>query len=239
MDKLDENFFITPGVNLQENDSELRTVVHLPAVKLRDRWNTTKGRAILTRWQTNGFRRDVLNDLVGKFYNHTDIRGIDLSGESLQSVDLSYIDFFCADLTNTTFERYDLTERWLSQSDLSGTQFIWAPMNNVLIDDVEFDNRIKFIGVNLASVNFTLAALVKELAIGQQKIEHLERRSPYFAMFLRLACDYGRSFRRFLICCVGVIFVFSLVHYFIPDTINYMGFFRLSLLFRVNIYEDG
>lgn len=220
MDKLDENFFIAPGTNLQGNDSELTTVIHLSIAQLRARWNTPKGRSILTRWETNRFKRDVLNESVGKYYDHTDLRGIDLSNKLLRNVNLSDIDFFGANLSNTTIERSSLTNSWLSCTDISGTTFEWTKMDGVILDDVTFNNRTKFLGINLTSIDFTLASLLQDLAVGQQKIEHLERRSPFFATFLKWTCDYGRSFRKFLICCIGAILMFSLLYYLVPNTIN-------------------
>ena len=220
MDGLDLDFFIRPGINLLVENEEFTTIINLPKEQLRARWNTPNGRSILTRWKTNGFRREILNNLVGRYNGHTDIRGINLSKEILQNIDLAHIDFFGAYLVDTTFERCNLTDSWLSHSNICGTIFKWATMGDVLIDDVEFDTRTKFIGVNLNAIDFTLASLLQELAIGQQKIEHLERRNPYFARFLRWTCDYGRSFSRFVMCCMGVILIFSLVYYHIPKTIN-------------------
>jgi hypothetical protein len=229
MDKLDENFFITPGVNLQENDSQLTTVINLSVSQLRERWNTTKGRSILTTWETNNYKRDVLNESVGRYYDHTDIRGINLLHKHLINVDLSEVDFFSANLGDTTFERCNLANAWLSHTDLSGETFKWSKMNDVILDSVIFNNRTKFLGVNLSAIDFTLASLLQELAVGQQKIDHLERRSHYFAMFLKWTCDYGRSFRRLVLCCIVVIFIFSLMYSLIPNTVNSSDF--LSCLY--------
>jgi uncharacterized protein YjbI with pentapeptide repeats len=242
MDRFDEYFFITPGVDFQEDNSELTTAVNLSVERLRERWNTQKGQSILIRWETNHFKRDVLNESVGKYYNHTDIRGINLSNKILTNVDLSEIDLFSANLVDTTFERCNLTNTWLSHANLSRTIFKWTKMNDVILDGVSFNNRTKFLGVNLSSIDFTLASLLQDLALGQQKIEHLERRSRYFATFLKWTCDYGRSFRRFVICCMGVIFVFSLMYSLIPDMVNssdFLGCLYFSALTFMRIgYTD-
>lgn len=71
--------------------------------------------------------------------------------------------------------------------------------------------------------------MLQDLAVGQQKIEYLERRIRYFATFLKWTCDYGRSFRRFVLCCIGGIFIFSLMYSLIPNTVNSGNF--LSCLY--------
>src|SRR5437870_4899506 len=110
MNGLDQHFFINPGVNVCKVNVELCTIVSLSKEKLKERWNTTKGQYILTTWKTNGFRRDILDSLVGKYYGHTDIRGINLSKEIVRNADLTYIDLFCANLADATFERCNFGE---------------------------------------------------------------------------------------------------------------------------------
>jgi hypothetical protein len=75
MSKLDDHFFIASSVDLNDSDSEMVTIVHLSKAQLKERWNTSRGRNILTRWKTNGYKRDALDSLIGKYYGHTDIRG--------------------------------------------------------------------------------------------------------------------------------------------------------------------
>jgi hypothetical protein len=65
VDKFGEYFFITPVVDLQEDNSELKTAINLSVDRLRERWNKPKGQAMLIRWETNHFKRDVLNESVG------------------------------------------------------------------------------------------------------------------------------------------------------------------------------
>lgn len=224
MSKLDDHFFIDPSVDINENDSEIVTIVHIPKAQLKERWNTPRGINILTRWKANGYKMDTLDSLIGKYYGHTDIRGIEISGETLRNVDLSYVDLFSSNLSESTFEKCDFTNSWLSETNIEGAKFIWTQMQGVLIDNADFNNKTNFIGINLNDINFTLASLLQELAIGQQKIVHLERRNPFFAKFFRLTCDYGRSFGRFLLCCVSVILVFSLIYCFTPNTVNSYNF---------------
>jgi Pentapeptide repeats (9 copies) len=220
MKELDSDFFINPGVNIDQSNGELTVIAKLSKEQLKGRWTTAQGKNTLRRWKANDFRRDTLDHLVGKYYDHTDIRGINISKEILKNVDLSNIDLYAANLSGTIFERCNLTESWLSETDISGAIFTFSDMTKVFLDNVNFDTRTRFIGIDLKSINFTLAALLEELVIGQQKIEHLERRNPYFTKFLKWTCDYGRSFRRFLLCCISVIFLFSLMYYLIPNAVN-------------------
>ncbi|WP_448267958.1 hypothetical protein [Nostoc sp. DSM 114159] len=63
-------FFINAGVNLDTggNQEDLLTMVNLSKQQLRDRWFTPTGQNILIRWKTNGFKRNVLDRMVGKYY---------------------------------------------------------------------------------------------------------------------------------------------------------------------------
>ncbi len=227
-----QDLFIEPGVNLQKGDKDLTTAVNLSKESLQNRWDTQKGKNILSIWKANNFDRSILDELVGKYYDHYDLRGITLINEDLSRVDLSSIDFFGANLENTSFEAADLTDSWLSESNLKGAKFDWAKMEQVLLDTVDFDQRTSFVGVNLNGINFTLAALLRDLALGQQRIVHLEKRHPLFAKFLRITCDYGRSFTRYVIWCLAVILLFGLLYYFLPGSISETGFWN-SLYFSV------
>ena len=159
------------------------------------------------------------NKLVGKYYDHTDIRGIPLTSQNLKGINLSKIDFYSADLADTNFEGADLRDSWLSETNIKGTNFNWAKMDGVLLDNVDYDSHTSFIGVNLNSINFTLAALLQDLAVGQQRIAHLEKKYPLFSSFLRITCDYGRSLKRFFFWWAIVIIVFGLIYALVPNLI--------------------
>ncbi len=208
--KVTADHFIRPGVNLQKGDAELTTVVNWPKEVLQQRWHTPTGQAILAAWKASGFDRAVIERLVGKYYDHLDLRGIPLQGEDLADRDLRFVDFYAADLRGADFRRADLTESWLSEADLRGTRFDWAKMDGVLLDGVDFDNETRFLGVNLNAINFTLAALLQDLALYQQRIAHLEQRHPWLARFLKATSDYGRSLSRFALWCAGIILLFAL-----------------------------
>lgn len=235
MQEITPDLFINPNTNLHEGDSELETIVNLSKIEVQRRWGTQAGNFILSRWKANGFDRTILEDMVGKYYDHIDIRGIPLLGESLNGVDLSNVDLYAANLENSTFNNTDLTNSWFSETNLKGTKFNWAKMNGVLIDNVDFDHKTSFSGVNLNSINFTLASLLQDLAIGQQRIEHLKQRHPFLAKFLQTTCDYGRSFNRFLFCCFLTTLFFSLIYMFIPNLINEEGFWN-CFYFSITIF---
>jgi uncharacterized protein YjbI with pentapeptide repeats len=119
--------------------------------------------------KANGFNWQVLDNLVGKFYGHTDIRGIDLSGSDLTDADLKEVDLFSANLKKTVFKFADLTGSYVSEANLKGACFDWERMKGVLVDNVDFDSKTSFIGINLKEINFTLAALIQESALGAGK----------------------------------------------------------------------
>ncbi len=207
--KVTADHFIRAGVNLQKEDPELRTVVQWSKDTLRQRWHTPTGRAILAAWKASGFDRATIEQHIGKYYDHLDLRGIPLAGEDLSDRDVSFVDFYAADLRNTDFRRANLTESWLSEADIRGAKFDWAKMDGVLLDGVEFDHDTRFVGVNLNAVNFTLAALLQDLALYQQRIAHLEQRHPWLAFFLRVTSDYGRSLWRFTAWCALIVILFA------------------------------
>lgn len=220
MSEANQDLFIAPHVNLTGDNVGSLSVVATLKKQLGDRWGSQQGKHILSRWKASGYDRLILDEMLGKFYGHTDLRGVPLAGETLRGVDLSNIDFYGANLEKTVFESVNLTNSWLSHSNLRGTHFNWSKMENVLIDEVDFDERTSFLGVDLKGVNFTLAALLHEHAISEQRIEHLRRRSPLLAWFLKETCDYGRSFHRFVWCCLALIVYFGFGFYLLPNALN-------------------
>ncbi len=220
------DFFITPGFDLQSGSQELLTVVNLSKDQLRQRWNTQTGQYILTKWKGNKFDRQILNDLVGRFYGHTDIRGISLVREDLSKANLTQVDLYSSNLENTMLKYANLTDAWLSESNIKGTCFDYANMSGALIDNVEFNNKTSFTGVNLKAINFTLAVLLQDFAAGQQRIVNLKSKHPILAIFLKITCDYGRSFSRFLFWCLAVILGFGLIYSLVPGSLSKSGFWH-------------
>jgi uncharacterized protein YjbI with pentapeptide repeats len=220
MSDVSQDLFIAAGVNLTEKSAELPTVINIPKRQIRSRWETQQGNNILSRWKANSFKREILDEMVGRFHGHTDLRGIPLAGEKLHGADLSNVDFFHANFEAAEFERVDMTNSWLSHSNLRKTSFRWSKMDGVLIDDVEFDDRTSFHGIDLKTINFNLAALLQESALADLRIQHLKRRNPILAWFLKITCDYGRSFPRFLCCCLILIIIFGFGFYTLPHALS-------------------
>ncbi len=227
--EITQDFFIKPGIDLQVGSQELLTMVNLSKDQLRQRWDTQHGQYIISHWKGRSLDRQSLESLVGKYYGQTDIRGISLHRQDLTKVDLSRVDLYGAILENAVLKYANLSGSWLSESNIKGACFDFANMTGVLIDNVEFNSKTSFSGVNLNAVNFTLAVLLQDFATGQQRIENLKTRHPILAVFLRITCDYGRSFTRFFLCCVLAIFAFSLL-YLVPGCLNKSGFWN-SLYF--------
>jgi uncharacterized protein YjbI with pentapeptide repeats len=174
-----DNLFIAPGVDLQKENPDqynsLITAVNFKKSDLQQRWYSPEGKRILAQWRGSKFERSVLDQLVGRYYGHTDLRGVPLMEEDLKGAELSNVDFYGSILTNADLSNANLSDSWLSESTILGTKFKWANMEGALLDNVEFDNQTDFSGVNLERVNFNLAALLKEQAINQQRIESLKK----------------------------------------------------------------
>jgi Ion channel/Pentapeptide repeats (8 copies) len=216
--------FIEPGANLVGADNPLRTrFATLERTEIRSRWNTAKGRAILAKWKQAGFGRDAVESLVGKFDGHIDLRGIPLRGEKLSGANLTEADLYSADLEGADLSRSDLRNSYFSEANIKGTRFDWAAMQGVYLDNVEYDTKTSFLGIDLATINFNLAALLRDLAITQQRISHLEKRNPMLALFLRLTSEYGLSLSRYLCWVGGIIIAFGALYAFIPGLTSKPG----------------
>lgn len=224
--------FIQPGIDLQKGDPALKGFVDSPKEATRARWTTPEGKAILEVLRAPDFTREKLDRVIGRYYGHTDLRGAPLAGANLREADLSSVDFFAADLRNATFERADLRGTWFSEATIKGTRFDWARMDDALVDSVDFDHDTRFVGVNLNAINFTLAALLQDLALTQQRIANLERTHPKTALFLRLTSDYGRSFSRFFAWSLMVVVIFGFIYSLIPGALTRPGLFE-SMYFSV------
>ncbi|MEP0872433.1 pentapeptide repeat-containing protein [Trichocoleus desertorum AS-A10] len=217
--ELTSEFFVVPGANLQQGSQDYLTAVKLTKAQLRQRWETSTGQNIITRWRANNFDRQVIESLVGQIYDHVDLRGINLVQAELRQADLSNVELYSANLEGANLQGADLTNSYLSEANIKGTNFDWAKMERVYLDGVDFNSQTSFIGVNLSVINFTLAALVQDLAVGQARIVNLERKRPLLAALLRITCDYGRSFRRFLFWCLIVILTFAFACFFLKGSV--------------------
>lgn len=225
MSNISEQHFIRPDVDIT-GGRDLEKIVSLSKSTLRERWVTEQGKEILRQMKESGLRREAILSLVGKYYGQIDLRGIDLSGMTIKKQDLSMVDLYGSLLVDTVFDQVDLRGAWLSESDIRGTKFRWSKMDDVLLDNVDFDNKTEFLGIDLNKINFTLASLVRELAISQQRIEHLEKRHPRIAAVFKITSDYGRSLTRWTLWMVGMITLFGMFYWLYPDAISERGLFN-------------
>lgn len=224
MGRIDDSLFIVPGANIQEDDNDIKTVVNLGKKSLQERWSQDRGKNIISAWKASGFERSILDERVGKFYNHTDLRGINLSGMRIENADLSNVDLYFSNLNKTVFHNVKLQDSWLSESDIRGAAFEWCNMDKVLVDKVKFNSETKFTGVNLGVINFTLSEMLRDLALGQGRISYLEDNNPKIAWFLRISCDYGRSIRRWALWVIASVLFFALIYCLFPGLISKNGF---------------
>ncbi len=224
--------FIPAGTNVGPGSPSLGHFANLSRDAVRDRWKTVKGREMLTAWTASGFDREKLGGLLGTFYDHFDLRGIPLSGRDLKKKNLSKIDFFQADLSKADLSQADLSETHVSEADIRGAKLDWAKTDRLLLDNVRYDARTSFLGVDLNSINFTLAALLRDLALTQQRIDHLKSRNPILAAFLRMTSEYGLSLGRFFLWTGLVIAIFAVLFAVVPGAITKGGFWN-ALYFSV------
>ena len=225
MSRLDEYNFIKPGEDIQPDDNEWAIVARLSKEGLKERWETERGKALREKLIAARLDNAMLHNEVGLFNGHFDLRGIDLSGRDFSKQDLGKIDFFSANLSGCSFEAADLHDTFLSECDIRGAKFDWANMDGVLLDNVDFDVKTSFAGVDLNKINFTLAALLQEMAISQQRIQHLESRHPWLARILKWSSHYGQSIGRFMIVAAAIVGAFAGLFWWLfnkpfPDTLK-------------------
>lgn len=227
-----DNRFIPPGENIGAGHPHVRHYAQMPADDLRHRWTAPEGKNLLKELDSRNFDREVLRERLGRLYDHYDLRGAPLAGSAFAGRDLSQIDFYASDLRDADLSRCDLTGTYLSECDISGAKFDWASMDGVLLDNVRYDVRTSFLGVDLNRINFTLAARLHDMAMIQQRISDLRRDSPLLARFLWVTCRYGFSIGLYFAWLAGIIVFFALVYWLVPGLINERGFLA-SLYFSV------
>lgn len=206
------------------SDAQYKKFVLQDKEMLQRRWHEQEGLDLLHTLLGNGFAREVLQSQVGKIYGKYDLRGMPLSAKNLQGVDLSYCDLFAADLSEADLSRGNLRDCLLSEADVRGTRFDWCDMSGAYVDKVEFDLRTSFLGVNLEAINFNLAALLREAALSQQVVLDLEERHRWLALLLKVTSDYGRSFTRFALWCLGIVVVFAGLYELLPNSTSAASF---------------
>ena len=74
-------------------------------------------------------------------------------------------------------------------------------------------------------MNFTLATLLYDLALSQQRIQQLEEHYKWFARFLKYSSDYGRSFSRYFTWVAVFIVGYACIYFFINEAPGSRTFF--------------
>jgi len=223
MSAITQELLIHPGADVVGGD-DLRVVVNLDKEALSGRWQSERGKNILSQWRASGFKRSVLEGLVGRYYGQIDLRGIPLDECQIVEADLSGIDFFSASFKGALLDRVNLSNTWMSETDITGAQFRWAEMEGALIDNVRFDLKTDFYGVDLSKINFTFAAVVQEQAIGQQRIHYIKQHHPKTAWLLDITCGFGRSLSRWAGWVMVVVLGFSLLYWLLPGAVSADGY---------------
>jgi hypothetical protein len=210
--------FITAKTNITDKNSlEWKHYANLSKTDIVERWHTPIGKGLLASLQTGRLSRLTLEQHIGQFSDKFDLRGIPLSGVDCSKQDLSDIDFFTADLSKAIFTGAKLSNSYLSECDIRGAVFDWAKLDGVLLDNVKFDEHTRFLGVNIHEMNFTLATFLYDLALSQQRIQQLEQHYKLFAWFLKVSCDYGRSFSRYFLWVLLFIVGYAGIYYALMD----------------------
>ena len=210
--------FIAPNQNITISSGlAWQHYANLTKNEIRQRWQTPMGQGILKSLKAGHFSRQVLENNVGKFADKFDLRGIPLNGVNLSGLDLSNIEFFYADFSKSNFNKCNLSDSHLSECNISGARFDWATLDNVLLDNVKFNRDTSFQGVDLHKVNFTLATLLYDLVLSQQRIQQLEEHHKWFARFLRYSSDYGRSFSRYFAWVTGFVVCYACIYFFVDE----------------------
>ncbi len=195
-------------------------LVSLTKDAIRQRWLKGDGEELAHILRSNKFRREVIEEYVGKINGQFDLRGLNLRSANLRNVDLSFCDLYSADLSGADLTASNLSHTYLTECNIKGTKFDWCSMDRAFVDNTEYDYQTSFLGVDLNQINFNLAALLREAAISQQIIQDLEQNHKVFATVLRVTSSYGRSFTRFASWCVGLVLLFALAYWQLPGLVG-------------------
>ncbi len=205
--------FIQAQQNITDKTSlDWHHFANLSKVQIQERWTSPEGKGLLNSLKSQRFSRESLSQNIGQFNGQYDLRGAPLADMDLSGTDLSSIDFFAADLSRANLSQCNLAGSYLSESQIKGTCFDWAKLDDALLDNAEFDASTHFYGVDLHRINFTFATLLYDLALSQHRIQQLKQQYPYLAVFLRISCDYGRSFGLYLFWVVLFLLLYAVLY---------------------------
>lgn len=225
--------FIHPGRDVPDPTSpEWSRHARMSREEIKSRWSSDEGRKLLKELRDGCFARGSIEDHIGKFAGRIDLRGIPLQGLNLSGKNLSDADLFLANLEGCKFDKGDLHGSSLSEANIKSTSFDWCKMKDVTLDNADYNTSTSMIGVDLNTVNFTLAELLREHLSIEQRIDHLKRRHPRFAQFLWITSDYGRSFGIYSFWVLLLIIMYA-VGYWVFGLLSNSNGFLDSLYFSV------
>ena len=177
-----------------------------------------------------------LADLGESHLNGANLSGANLSGAVLKDVDLYRTDLRCANLTGSNLRGAFLAEANLSgaglaTAELSGADLSQADLRGANFDRVsinrphklgtaefgyaKFDRTTSFLGVDISRTNWSGNPLLKRHIQDQQWLEAWRNKSSLNDKFLYplwlASCDCGRSFWRWLGCCLVLAGLFGIL----------------------------
>lgn len=220
-----EHLFIDPHDNIIQGHPNVSAFAQADKSSLKRRWHSNRGQQILEALSQSNFGRNAIVRSLGMIYGKYDLRGAPLRKSEFASLNLSSIDFFAADLQRSNFRGARLDNSYLSEADIRGAIFDFASMEETLLDNVRYDRRTRFVGVDYRNVNFNLAALLQEQVKVQQRIDHLKSRHPISSFVLWATCDYGQSLLRFSCWVAAIVLAFALAYYSLSISPNITDFF--------------
>lgn len=224
---------VPPGEDVDAQHSSVATHASASKEDLQARWMSPEGVRIVETWAAGNFNRSYLESKIGRFFGKIDLRGVNLSAKNLSNVDLGGCDFYGAVFRKAHLVQSNLDFSYFSEADIRGADLSWSSARDAFFDNVIFDQATKLLGVPLQSVNFNLAALLYDQARTEQRIAHLERRSPRFAVFLKWTCDYGRSVSRWTLWAIAVMVFYAGIFYLSRDGIKGCESFTDAIYFSV------
>lgn len=207
-----KTYFIPPGTNITQEHIDINHFATMSPDLIVERWKSDIGKEIASRIIDVNFNKIEIEKIVGKFYGQLDLRGFNFSNKNISHLNLTNCDFFRADFYKADCSYSDFSNSWLSEANLKSANFQWCKMTKVILDNVNYNEKTNFNGVDLSSINFTMSTLFQDLALSQQRISDLKRQNPFLAKVLSVTTDYGRSLSRWLLWCIGMIVLFAIIY---------------------------
>jgi len=212
--------FVPPGTDLGKEHEDYRDFATRSRAALIDRWSTPEGQSILAALQNGSFERQLIEASVGKILGKYDLRCITLRNQRLRQVDFSGCDLFSADFTDADCWNADFRDSYLSEAVFTGADLSWVKVKETLVDNVQIDHNTKLLSIDISGLNTNFALNFIAEVRDQQRIYELRERHPWFAEFLRISSDYGRSLFRWALWTLAVIIGFGLTFTFWPDNVK-------------------